>query len=245
MNTLKYHPKVSSDMCLALTVKAINSTVGPDGLCPQLLVFGVLPKLLTVCPQEYPIQKERFRALQTARDEYERRFSKNLVDRGTKTIPPPAADHKYMPGDFVYVYRDGFKHYTGPHLVASVDGNQVRLYVGEGTGPRAFNIAQLKPALLARLQSMDEMITSDNTGPLRVLYTENLSIQDPRSHSTLFDDAKRNEVVGLIGRGIFRIVLQEELGQNPNVIPCLFVLAIKHSDSGEIKHKARFILGGH
>ena len=64
--TLKDHPKVSSDMCLALTVKAINSTVGPDGLCLQLLVFGVLPKLPTVCPQEYPMQKERFRALQTA-----------------------------------------------------------------------------------------------------------------------------------------------------------------------------------
>ena len=122
-------------MCLALTVKAINSRVGPDGLCTQLPVFGVLPKLPTVCPQEYPIQKERFRALQTARDEYERLVSKKLVDRGIKTIPPPAADHKYMPGDFVYVYREGVKHYTGPHLVASVDGKQVRLYIGESTGP--------------------------------------------------------------------------------------------------------------
>ena len=37
--TLKDHPNISSDMSLSLAVKAINSTVGPDGLCPQLLVF--------------------------------------------------------------------------------------------------------------------------------------------------------------------------------------------------------------
>ena len=90
-----------------------------------------------------------FRAHQTAREEYERLVSKQLVHKGIRTIPPPAADQKYMPGDFVYVYREGIKHYTGPHLVASVDGKQVRLHVGEHTGPRAFNITQVRPAPLA------------------------------------------------------------------------------------------------
>jgi len=165
------HPTVPVDVSLALTVKAMNSTVGPDGLCPQLLVFGVMPRLPSICPQELPEQKERLRALATARLEYERLVSKELVHRGIRSIPPPACDHKYMPGDFFYVYREGVKHYTGPHLIASVYGKQVRLHVGENTGPREFNIAQLRPAPLARLQSMDEILTADTSGPPRVLYT--------------------------------------------------------------------------
>ena len=245
MKTVKDHPTLSIDMCLALTVKAINSTVGPDGLCPQLLVFGVLPKLPKICPQEYPSQKERFRALQTARAEYEKLVSRQLVNRGMKSILPPAADHRYMPGDFLYVYREGVKHYTGPHLVASVEGKQVRLHVGEHTGPRSFNISQLRPAPLTRLQSMDEILTADNIGPPRILYTETLPFNDHRAHSPEFEEAKRKELEGLIERGTFRIVLEEELPPNPNIIPCRFVLAIKHSDTGETKHKARFVLGGH
>ena len=110
--TRRDHPTVPCDVTLALTVKAINSTVGSHGLCPQLLVFGVLPRLPGICPNEFPANLERLRAMETARQEYEKLVSKALVDRGLRTIPPPSADHKYMPGDFVYVYREGVKHYT-------------------------------------------------------------------------------------------------------------------------------------
>ena len=62
----------------------------------------------------------------------------------------------------------------------------------------------------------------------------------------LFDDAKRKEILGLIEKVTFKITLTEELGENepPNILPSRFVLAIKHTDGGEI-FKARFVLGGH
>ena len=92
---------------------------------------------------------------------------------------------------------------------------------------------------------MDEMLISDNIGPPRILYTDVIPISDPRAKSPEFDDAKRAEFLSLMERGTFRVVLEEELGQNPNIISSRFVLSIKHSDTGEVKYKARFVLGGH
>lgn len=45
-------PKLRSDLgsvttdrhCLQLAVFAVNATIGPEGLCPMLLVFGALPR---------------------------------------------------------------------------------------------------------------------------------------------------------------------------------------------------------
>ena len=66
-----------------------------------------------------------------------------------------------------------------------------------------------------------------------------------RSKESLFDDAKRQEILGLIERGTFRITLTEEItDEPPNILPCRFVLAIKHNDGTEI-FKARFVIGGH
>jgi hypothetical protein len=36
-------------VCLDLSVRAMNVTLGPEGLVPSLLVFGVLPRLPSVC----------------------------------------------------------------------------------------------------------------------------------------------------------------------------------------------------
>ncbi len=57
--------------------------------------------------------------------------------------------------------------------------------------------------------------------------------------------AKRDEVKGLLERGTFSIILREEVPPDGNVLPGRFVLAIKSTENGEIKFKARFVIGGH
>src|SRR6266487_473070 len=44
---LKSFPEISKEERLALLVKCVNNTVGPDGLVPTLLVFGVYPRILS------------------------------------------------------------------------------------------------------------------------------------------------------------------------------------------------------
>lgn len=34
----------SDEDCLQKAVKAVNNTIGPEGLCPTLLVFGTIPR---------------------------------------------------------------------------------------------------------------------------------------------------------------------------------------------------------
>ena len=44
---LKSFPEISKEERLALLVKCINNIVGPDGLVPTLLVFGVYLRILS------------------------------------------------------------------------------------------------------------------------------------------------------------------------------------------------------
>jgi hypothetical protein len=73
-------------------------------------------------------------------------------------------------------------------------------------------------------------------------FTEVLSSGDPRAKQ--FDAAKRDEILGLIKRGTFKLVLRVE-HENPNVIPARFFLAIKNTGTDKEALKARFVLGDH
>jgi hypothetical protein len=39
-------PSISRDIALQMAFKAINDTIGPDGLVPTLLVYGALPRMV-------------------------------------------------------------------------------------------------------------------------------------------------------------------------------------------------------
>ena len=39
-------PDINKDMALQMTFKAINDTVGPDGLVPTLLMFSAYPQMV-------------------------------------------------------------------------------------------------------------------------------------------------------------------------------------------------------
>jgi Reverse transcriptase (RNA-dependent DNA polymerase) len=86
------HPLVPPDVRLAMTVHAMNTTQGPEGLVPITLVFGKVP----VIPHDDQVpvaQAPRLRAIHTAKavgDEREALFDDakragllSLIDRGT------------------------------------------------------------------------------------------------------------------------------------------------------------------
>lgn len=77
----------------------------------------------------------------------------------------------------------------------------------------------------------------------KLLWTEEIHEGDPSK--ALFNDGNRKEILGLIERGTFKIVLEEKMGPCPNIMPSRFVCAIKHSDDGSVRFKARFVVRGH
>ena len=232
------HPDVADDLVLSMSVKAMNDTAGPQGLVPTLLVFGVLPRIIEKL-HDLPDQRERFRIMDTAKKEFQDIIAKQQLDRGLRKNPPPASEYRFQTNQPVYVYREKLKHWTGPHLVMSCDKKQVLVNLGKREGASNFNISQIKPA---KLPSFSELKDNIEESP-QIYITEVIKSNDPRAKN--FDEAKKKEILGLIEKGTFKIVLKSEAGDDPNIIPCRFVLAIKNVGTGEEILKARFVLAGH
>lgn len=78
-----------------------------------------------------------------------------------------------------------------------------------------------------------------------ILLTEILAPNDKRGESPIFDLAKAKEIVELLDRGAFRVVLKEDLDKSANVLGGRFLLTIKHKDTDKEMFKARFVVQGH
>ena len=236
-------PKLSDELLLAMATKAMNDTAGPSGLIPTLLVFGCMPRNVTIPPEEYPAQKERIRAAQLARSESERILTTERSRIAANTSKTPAASEEYLPGDLAYVYREKLRKYTGPRMVAAALGKKVTVHVGDKRGPIYFNKTQLKraPMLNADSEQISKPTFPKQLLHLEVNHTEEIPSNDPRS--SLFDDERKQELLGLIEKGAFRIVLKENAGPNPNILPSFYVLDIKHAGDGTKKLKTRFVVG--
>jgi hypothetical protein len=218
------YPSVTAELRLALSTKAMNDCVGPEGLVPSLLVFGVMPRLPDF-PRQIPSQIDRFKCLYKARREYELWVCRQRVLIGLRRRPPPASEYTILPGDKISVYREGIREYTGPHIVAGVNSKEVLVDLGHSTGPRSFNIDQIKPWPMQAPESsplerpcfplLQDKAPSPDLSYIH--WTEVVYPQDPRAH--LFDAAKQNELFGLIERGTFRLVLREDAGDRPNIVP--------------------------
>ncbi len=131
--------------CLLLATKAVNDSAGHHGLCLSLLIFGILPTLPDIFHREFPTQQERKQAVFAARKGYEKIVGKEMISRGIRTIPPPAQPQTFLPGDFVYAYSEDLKHYVCQWQGGTRD-------TGENTGPKPFNIVQLRPAAVSTSQ---------------------------------------------------------------------------------------------
>jgi hypothetical protein len=106
-------------------------------------------------------------------------------------------NYVFEPGQWVYAFRETSKLWTDPYLLAEVHGKAAYVHLGERTGPRQFNVAQLKPDYTQRKVSPEDSIGSVPS-PFPTHFTEIIPSGDPRA--AFFDDAKKQEIMGLIYR---------------------------------------------
>jgi hypothetical protein len=84
------YPELDSNLVLRLSIEAMNDTMGPEGLVPSLLVFGVLPRF-PATQTSLPNQKDRMEALSAARSEMETITSElRLAEAMHRNVPPAA-----------------------------------------------------------------------------------------------------------------------------------------------------------
>lgn len=256
-------PGVNKSLLLQMAVKAANDTLGPEGLVPSSLVFGELPRIYT--PSETPERRDtlgqRAALVHAARTEMQKLMAQMRIARGLRHTVPPAANNNYDPGDQVLVWREKIVNsrigeWLGPYTVLGMNAEKKLVYIQDAKvgAARPFSVTQVKryilPVDVAHSFFQDigrglQYFTSPADDDNSVFLTEVLDPTDPRTSSIQMTTAKRAEIRGLLERGTFRIILREEVPPDANVLPGRFVLAIKSTEDGETKFKARYVIGGH
>ena len=148
------YPSEHRKLRLALSVKAVNDTAGPQGLVPSLLAFGMIPKI--------PGQKSsleghhtRINMMQVAPEEYETILVRNRVLHALKNKVQPSAHFRFTPGQPVNIYRETpIRKWTGLQKLISAVGKKIMADFSDRTDPRSFNLAQLKPAKLPSISPL-------------------------------------------------------------------------------------------
>ncbi len=96
-----YHPTMQRQLLLALSVKAMNDTLGAEGIIPSALVFGEFTSLRTcegyVIPQ--PSLTERAEAALNGRRYMAQHLAQTRIQRPLRHNPPSATDRDHRPGE--------------------------------------------------------------------------------------------------------------------------------------------------
>ena len=257
-------PDIENNLALKSAVKAMNDTVGPEGLVPSLLAFGIHPRYIPAgLDPDLPNQRQRHEAMKLAREEFSRISNRLRIQHALRSNVPNSADKKFEVGDLVRVYRDELKGYTDPVPIISIDESNKMVSVDNNGTNKWYAITQVK--LFEGYEKESDKIVEDvgtalgpwsvrywkektgNDGPeeYAVYITEIIEKGDPRYGNTKMKDAIRKEIEGLLERGTFKIVVREEIPNNPNILGGRFVLAVKNPSTKEEVYKARFVVQGH
>jgi len=145
------HPDAPPEVVLALTVSAMNQTIGPHGLVLTLLVFGLVPRI-PVSPLRLPAQMDRMRAADTARKEIRAQVARARLRVALRDRVPAASDADLVLGAQVLVYREPpVNSWVGPHSILARRDKLAWLDVGGAMRP--FSVDKLrsyKPPQVAR-----------------------------------------------------------------------------------------------
>jgi hypothetical protein len=214
----------SDKTILQYSIKAINDTVGPEGLTPTLLVYGSLPRPARNIPAA--TQVERARAIESVRNAVAHEYAKRKVSYGFKHRGPVGRERGDLErlhfGAKIAIYRDD-KGWTGPERFVSLDGDTVVVQMFNGR--KLFRSSVIKP--WTKKQTDQNSVTKNDEllGP--VLVTENPSydsLPTPLSAVELeamfgesgripvtndagvFLESRKAELLGLQQQGMFRVV---------------------------------------
>ena len=102
------HPSLQRDVLLAISTKAINDTLGPEGIVPSALMFGEFPSIRAFIGPKFPraTLAEREIAAQKARKLMSKHLAPVKIKRAERYRTPRATDHVYQPGDQVLVWME-------------------------------------------------------------------------------------------------------------------------------------------
>lgn len=131
-----FRQNVNAEKALACAAKAMNDTLGPEGLVPSALIFGEFPRVFN--PSESNTTRltnnERAELDQVARQEMEQQMVSLILKLALHHAVSPSSDRVYEPGYKVLVWREKmvnniFTKWLGLFLIYSMNREKKLLYV--------------------------------------------------------------------------------------------------------------------
>jgi hypothetical protein len=245
------HPDIERNLCLKLTVKSMNDTVGEDGLVPSLLVFGINPRH-PVMSTDLPTQKERMDVLATANSEMNSIIAERRIQTALQKAIPAASLNTFDIGDEVLVYREKTDLWEGPYKISALDDKIVTISIKNEA--KRFSIHQVKKYIAGNMPSsfpteIETMLSSMSRGePMKDTVSKSYIseiIKDGDPRIPMFAEAKTKEIQGLLDRGTFEIVEKGMIPDGANILGGRFVLALKDEGTEQEIWKARFVVQGY
>lgn len=183
------------------------------------------------------------------------------ITKALKHSLSTAADKGYQPGDDVLVWRERqvntrIGEWIGPFKLFGMDSNKKLGYVQDvnfgNRHPlncvqvnRYYSALQVSQSLFWDVLRILHYTTSNEDLDCDILMTEILDLSDHLAKSDDMGHTKMGQIRGLLNRGTFKIILQEDAIQNTNVLHGRFVFATHSTEDGTSRCKARYVIGGH
>ena len=231
-NKIQHHTRgMNADEILRLSVKAVNDTTGPEGLCPTLLVFGAIPKPARNTPS--PTQIERAKSIEDAMTEVSKVHARTRLQFGMKYKGPVGGEKhdldNLFPGSLVLVYRNTTKSWEGPYKFIDKEGETVCVQLPHGR--RIFRSKAVKPAPVPNIENLQVQYHIDEE---TVFSNINPSDDD-------FSLSRKKELEGLQRNGVFKVVPLSDVPATMRIYKTGWVDSIKKDEKGQEYKKSRLV----
>jgi hypothetical protein len=253
-------------LILQMAVKSVNDTAGPDGLVPTLLVFGAYPRMTPLDPPA-PTITQRAMAIRKAMTEVSKLLAARQVNDALRERngPRTGAVHSLAIGSNVLVWRMHEKKWTGPFKLIATEGETCT--VALPSGPTQFRSTVVKPfsddqddqPKESHSQSGQE--TDADDPPQKSADGEQVPRRNPTRPRRLpnryasadvavyisnvyksFTESRRQELNGLLERGVFEIVDEKTLPEESRVFRSRFVDTVKNEGTAKAYEKSRLVV---
>lgn len=247
----------SKECLLQMALHCVNNTVGPEGFCPTMCVFGAMPKPARNTPA--PEQIARAKAIDDAMKVVEREQCKRKVQFGLKYRGPYGKEQteldKLHYGAPVRVYREKAKMWDGPFKFVSKEGETVCVQLPRGR--RIFRSHVVKPVKYdvndetsTATASSNQSSSTDCTKAaeetpsdtaLYALFGDEYHVYATASTTHSFQDSRRAELAGLKKAKVFKVVDRCTVPKGTRIYGTRWVDTLKPQDDGSQKEKSRLV----
>jgi len=257
-------------MALQMAFKAINDSVGPNGLIPTLLVYGAYPRL-TERDAPTATVTQRANAIKKAMAEIQKIRAQRQINDAlhTRNGPSTTAIHSLNLNSQVLVWREGNTgqsgNWNGPYRLVSVDNKTCIVELPYGN--TSFRSTAVKPFLTPEKAIIGiSLPLADSPTPINSPTPTDSDIYNrtpikpikrsrgrPRKYPVevntylqepepQYKASRQLEITGLIDKGVFEAIYETSIPQNTRIFNARFVDEIKNPGTDKATEKSRLVV---